>query len=655
LPGASTVLALLALAGCASAGARAPGDAGATTGFAVEAAAGSPEIRVVYPVSGATLTASDSTFILGSVSPAGARVSVNGVPARQAAGGGWLAWVPIAPGDFVFHVEASEGARLDWPVHVPGGFTGDRNGLVDSSSVTPHETRELEPGDPVEVRFKGLAGLRGRAVLGDGFAAAPLVEGATDLANPARQTFGEADGAAADPGARRPGTPGAARGGWSWYAAEVIVPPPLPTSAQSAWTYGSSASLALEIQAPDSILRLELPSRVVLRDPGARTVALLDDDPSGTGRTDGTVVGRTAPDGTYFLFLPDGTRVATGRRIGDFIELRLARDLSVWAAADEVHPLPAGTPAPASSAPVVRTRRRGDWTRVTVPLAEALPVQVRQEVDPVRYEVTIFGARGATEFMRTDFGDPLVRQLRWNQPTNDRFVLDVELDQRQPWGYRYGYEGTDFYLDVRQAPPLRSGLFRSVLKGLRIVVDPGHSPDTGATGPTGFLEKDANLAVALELARELRGKGAEVILTRTGEAPEGFSLYDRTNLAARERADLLVSVHHNALPDGVNPFQNNGSSTYYYHPQSLPLARAIQAELLKELGLPDFGVAFGNLALVRPTGMPAVLSEAAFMMIPEQEELVRTEAFRKREAKAIRKGIERFLHEAKTANQERSG
>jgi N-acetylmuramoyl-L-alanine amidase len=637
------------VAGCASAGARSPGgERGTTTGFAA-AAAGPPEIRVVYPLSGTTLTASDSTFIFGSVSPADARVTVNGIPARQAKGGGWLAWVPIVPGDFVFRVEASEGAGLDWPVHVPGGFTGSWNGLVDSSSVVPHEALELEPGDPVEVRFKGLAGLRGRAVLGDGFAAAPLVEGATDLANLGRQTFGEVDDPDAD--APRSGPPGAARGGWSWYAAELTVPPPLATSAPPAWTYGSSASLALEIQASDSVLRLELPSRVLLRDPGARAVALLDDDPSGTGRTDGTVVGRTAPDGTYFLFLPDGTRAGTGRRIGDFVELRLARDLSVWAAADEVHPLPAGTPAPTSRAPVVRTRRRGDWTRVTVPLAEALPVQVRQEVDPVRYEVTIFGARAATEFMRTDFGDPLVRDLRWNQPTNDRFVLDVELDQRQPWGYRYGYEGTDFYLDVRHAPELRTGLFRSILKGLRIVVDPGHSPDSGATGPTGFLEKDANLAVALELARQLRDKGAEVILTRSGEAPEGFSLNDRTNLAARERADLLVSVHHNALPDGVNPFQNNGSSTYYYHPQSLPLARAIQAELLKELALPDFGVAFGNLALVRPTGMPAVLSEAAFMMIPEQEELVRTEAFRKREAKAIRKGIERFLNEAKTANQ----
>jgi N-acetylmuramoyl-L-alanine amidase len=205
---------------------------------------------------------------------------------------------------------------------------------------------------------------------------------------------------------------------------------------------------------------------------------------------------------------------------------------------------------------------------------------------------------------------------------------------------------------VRRSPELSSGLFHSILKGLKIVVDPGHSPDSGARGPTGLDEKDVNLQVAVELARQLDDAGAEVILTRLGEAPEGATLNDRTNLAAREEADLLVSVHHNALPDGVNPFRNNGSSTYYYQPQSLPLARAIQAELLKRLGLPDFGVAFGNLALARPTAMPAVLVEAAFMMIPEQEALLRTEDFREREATAIRKGIERFLEDAKRNESE---
>jgi N-acetylmuramoyl-L-alanine amidase len=660
---------------------------------------------VVYPPAGATLTASDSTFIFGSVQPADAPVSVNGVPADQSPGGGWLAWVPITPGDFVFQVEArsppspsrtatgkdrvedvldelfsatraTDMAALDWRVRVPGGFQASWNGIVDTSSVTPRDTLELEPGNMVRVRFKGIAGLRGRAMLGEDFASAPLLEEAAVETNGGRQVFGEVDtsgvdqpstardlGASGGPDAGGAGTTAI---GWSWYAAELTIPLPLPapppppagandqrrSGKPTAWTYGSSAPLEVEIEARDSTLRLTLASTVVLRDPAARAVAILDDDPSRTGHTDGTVVGRTAPDGVYFLFLPNGTYAATGRRSGGFVELRLAQDLSVWAAAGEVHALPPGTPTPASRVPVVRTRRLGKWTRITVPLSTPLPVQVRQQTDPARYQVTIFGARAATEFLRYDFGDPLIKEVRWDQPSNDRFVLDVELDQRQPWGFRYGFDGSDFHLDVRRAPRLRSGLFSSILKGsilkgLKIVVDPGHSPDSGATGPTGLQEKDANLLVALELARELFDKGAEVIMTRFGDATEDFVLNDRTNLAAREEADLLVSVHHNALPDGVNPFLNNGSSTYYYQPQSLPLARAIQAELLKELGLPDFGVALGNLALARPTEMPAVLTEAAFMMIPEQEELLRSEAFRKREAKAIRKGIERFLEDAK--------
>ena len=77
--------------------------------------------------------------------------------------------------------------------------------------------------------------------------------------------------------------------------------------------------------------------------------------------------------------------------------------------------------------------------------------------------MTIFGARAATEFVRTDFGDPLVREIRWSQPTDDRFVLDVELNQRQPWGYRYGYDGTDFYLDAQKA--IEYGLIDAVVEG----------------------------------------------------------------------------------------------------------------------------------------------------------------------------------------------
>jgi N-acetylmuramoyl-L-alanine amidase len=195
-------------------------------------------------------------------------------------------------------------------------------------------------------------------------------------------------------------------------------------------------------------------------------------------------------------------------------------------------------------------------------------------------------------------------------------------------------------LEIRHQPKIKSGL-----TGLRICLDPGHSPDPGAVGPTGLTEREVNLAVAKKLRKILIRNGADVVMTRTGT--EGLTLYDRPKIAIEKECDILISIHNNALPDGVNPFYNNGSSTYYYHPQSLALAREIQSELLEELKLPDFGTYYGNLVLTRPSQLPAVLVESAFMMIPEQEALLRTDKFQGRCAKAIARGILNFVKSAK--------
>ena len=64
-----------------------------------------------------------------------------------------------------------------------------------------------------------------------------------------------------------------------------------------------------------------------------------------------------------------------------------------------------------------------------------------------------------------------------------------------------------------------------------------------------------------------------------------------------------------------------------------------------ETGLPDYGVYHGNLAVIRPTEYPAVLVECAFMMLPEQEVLIKNDKFRKQVAKAVTAGIESFCKE----------
>jgi N-acetylmuramoyl-L-alanine amidase len=114
-------------------------------------------------------------------------------------------------------------------------------------------------------------------------------------------------------------------------------------------------------------------------------------------------------------------------------------------------------------------------------------------------------------------------------------------------------------------------------------------------------------------------------------------------MAADSGVHILVSVHNNAFPDGVNPWRNAGTSMYYYHPHSAELARLLQVEMLDELGLRDIGYGRADLALVRPTWMPSALSETAFMMVPEHEAALRDPGVQARIASAHLRAIERFL------------
>ncbi len=99
----------------------------------------------------------------------------------------------------------------------------------------------------------------------------------------------------------------------------------------------------------------------------------------------------------------------------------------------------------------------------------------------------------------------------------------------------------------------------TVLRGRRIVLDPGHGGFfPGALGVDSLTEKEVNLGVALDLRDLLAAAGAQVLMTRDTDrdylTPADSSL--RADLAERVRRanafapDLFVSVHHNADPGG---------------------------------------------------------------------------------------------------------
>jgi N-acetylmuramoyl-L-alanine amidase len=252
--------------------------------------------------------------------------------------------------------------------------------------------------------------------------------------------------------------------------------------------------------------------------------------------------------------------------------------------------------------------------------------------------VRLYGTRVDADWVQYGSTDPFVDRVTWEQDARDEGVVTFVL-AKPVFGYRTRWDGSSLILEIRKPPVIDA---RRPLRGRLIAVDPGHPP-VGATGPTGFQEKDANLAVARALRTLLEAAGARVIMTR--DADTNVGLYERTNLAEREQAEILVSIHNNAFPDGVNPFVNNGTSTYYYQPRGVHLARFIQDALVRRMGLPNLGIGRGDLALVRPTWMPAVLTEGAFLMIPEQENALRTPAFQQRYARGVMEGIEAFLRE----------
>jgi N-acetylmuramoyl-L-alanine amidase len=102
-------------------------------------------------------------------------------------------------------------------------------------------------------------------------------------------------------------------------------------------------------------------------------------------------------------------------------------------------------------------------------------------------------------------------------------------------------------------------------KPVRIAIDPGHGgTNHGAQGAVpGETEKAVTLAIARQVALELRASGLEVVLTRTVDCT--MTLRQRAAVANRQAADLFVSIHANASPTR----SQRGFETYVLTPSSI--------------------------------------------------------------------------------------
>jgi N-acetylmuramoyl-L-alanine amidase len=550
--------------------------------------------KLVYPGPNEQINTRDSNFIFGSVGNGHATLTINGAPVRVAPNGTFLAYLPVPPASSPRYElvarTSTDSARVAFPVRVPGppldlATTGRL--VVDTASVSPRGLANLSLRDdePVRVSVRAPTNATVWLRIGDRNLPVPLVNGNTFATD---ASYAELQ-----------------RGGVLYVARDA-----------------DTARFRLGLPAPSS-------------QPSARRTTVSLGEAAAQQDTDAYVIGRDIPSGTYkWMFVP-GTIVQETGRSGDQIRVRLDSQLEMWVDSSSVRTMPGGYPVPRRVIGAMALVPSPEWVDVIMPTQSPPPYLIEQTQN--RISLTLYGTTATPEVIKFLANDSLVRMVNWVPVASDRIRIDFDLTT-PPYGYLALFDKRGFVLRLRR-PPHIANVGRP-LEGLTITVDPGHPPG-GAIGPTGYTEAQGVLAVGLKLRDILEQRGAKVVMTRTDMRP--VDLHLRSVIARRANSHALLSIHENAFGEGTDPFPNVGTSTLFFHPQSEPLARLVQAGMMREMGLRDLGIHYQNIAIGRTSWMPSIISEGLFLMVPEQEWAAMQPEFQERYARGVADGVEAYF------------
>ena len=215
-----------------------------------------------------------------------------------------------------------------------------------------------------------------------------------------------------------------------------------------------------------------------------------------------------------------------------------------------------------------------------------------------------------------------------------------------------------------------------------LVIDAGHGGhDTGAIGAVA-KEKNINLSVALAFGRYVERNCPDVKVIYTRKTDVFIPLNERAAIANRNKADLFISVHTNALPAGkiargfetytlgmhraadnlevakrensvilyekdyrqrYAGFDPNSAESYIMFElmqdnnmaKSVELAKMIQTEACASSGRANKGVYQAGFLVLRATSMPSCLIELGFISTPDEERYLVSEEGQDKLARGI--------------------
>ena len=276
-------------------------------------------------------------------------------------------------------------------------------------------------------------------------------------------------------------------------------------------------------------------------------------------------------------------------------------------------------------------------------------VSFKTNQTPVGFEIILFN----TQLLNTpgeEIKTSLFSKVSFDKLPDETQKISLKFGRNSKlWGFDFAYQGDNLVFNFYHAPKFNI-TSQKPLNGVKIVLDPGHSPKRvvpydGAVGPSGLLEYEINYKIALKTKAKLEEFGAQVFMSK--EEDEYMPLARRQEKVLSEQAHLFISLHNNALPDNINPLSRpRGFSFFYYYPHSYTFAEAIERSFVRSIALPDDGIIQRDFSVTRSTPqVPAILIEHVYMLLPEQEELLLQDTFIDNLAKATTQGVVNYIRE----------
>jgi len=347
----------------------------------------------------------------------------------------------------------------------------------------------------------------------------------------------------------------------------------------------------------------------------------------------------------------------------------------------------------------LRMWRAPDHTRLVVDLSGPLEHRLFVLKQPDRIVIDMDNGRLLGPLPDLDLDGSMLSSVRTGRRSDGtlRVVLDLKREVRprtfvlKPYG-QYGHRLVIDLFDVSAVEEQRpiektSRSDTAPQRGLIIAIDAGHGgEDPGAVGRRyRTREKEVVLAIARELADLVRATpGMQPLLIRDGDYYLG--LRERYRKAYRNQADLFISIHADALRTG----RARGASVYALSERGasdrlaqiladkenasdlvggvsisdkddllakvlLDLSKAATISSSLELGadvlaaMREVGpvhrdkVGQAGFAVLKSLDIPSILVETAFISNPAEEKKLRTTSYRRTLARAILKGVERYV------------